>query len=201
MYTPRHFEAPSLEAMQALMQSHPLAALVTPTADGLDANHIPLQWHPLEGGHGLLRGHVARANPLVGSALTGDALVIFQGPQAYVSPGWYPGKAQNGKAVPTWNYLVVHAHGPLRLLDDAAWLREQVRQLSAAHEAGLASPWSVDDAPPDYIDALLKAIVGIEIPITRLQGKWKLSQNQPGPNRAGVIAAMTQLESLRVADS
>jgi transcriptional regulator len=201
MYTPRHFEAPDLAAMHALMRAHPLAALVTLSARGLDANHIPLLLLPAADGPGVLRGHVARANPLLQTPQTEDVLVIFQGPSAYVSPGWYPSKAENHRAVPTWNYLVVHAHGPLRLIEDQDWLRSQLATLTADHEAGAPTPWSMDEAPAEYIETLLKAIVGIEIPITRLQGKWKLSQNQPGPNRAGVIAAMTHLESLRPTDS
>lgn len=201
MYTPRHFEAPDLAAMHALMRAHPLAALVTQSARGLDANHIPLQLLQAAEGPGVLRGHVARANPLLQTSPTEDVLVIFQGPSAYVSPGWYPSKAQTGRAVPTWNYLVVHAHGPLRLIEDRDWLRSQLAALTADHEAGEPTPWSMDEAPAEYIETLLKAIVGIEIPITRLQGKWKLSQNQPAQNRAGVMAAMAQLEARRPSDS
>jgi len=187
--------------MHALMRDHPLAALVTRSARGLDANHIPLQLLQSAEGHDVLRGHVARANPLLQTPPKDDVLVIFQGPSAYVSPGWYPGKAQTGRAVPTWNYLVVHAHGPLRLIEDRDWLRTQLAALTADHEAGEPTPWSMDEAPAEYIETLLKAIVGIEIPITRLQGKWKLSQNQPAQNRAGVMAAMAQLEARRQSDS
>ncbi|MEY3667764.1 MAG: hypothetical protein RL572_1304 [Pseudomonadota bacterium] len=201
MYTPHHFDAPDLAAMHALMRDHPLAALVTRSARGLDANHIPLQLLQSAEGHDVLRGHVARANPLLQTPPKDDVLVIFQGPSAYVSPGWYPGKAQTGRAVPTWNYLVVHAHGPLRLIEDRDWLRTQLAALTADHEAGEPTPWSMDEAPAEYIETLLKAIVGIEIPITRLQGKWKLSQNQPAQNRAGVMAAMAQLEARRQSDS
>jgi len=201
MYTPRHFEAPDLAAMHTLMRAHPLAALVTQSARGLDANHIPLQLLQAAAGPGVLRGHVARANPLLQTPPKEDVLVIFQGPSAYVSPGWYPSKAQTGRAVPTWNYLVVHAHGPLRLIEDRDWLRTQLAALTADHEAGEPTPWSMDEAPAEYIETLLKAIVGIEIPITRLQGKWKLSQNQPAQNRAGVMAAMAQLEARRQSDS
>ena len=145
------------------------------------------------GPHGVLRAHVARANPLVRDLQAADALVIFQGPQAYVSPLWYPSKQLTGKAVPTWNYMVVHAHGPLRIVEEAQWLRAQLEALTATHEAGKAQPWSMDDAPQDYIATMMNAIVGIEIPIMRLEGKWKLSQNQPPPNRDGVIAGLAAL--------
>ena len=190
MYIPKAFEAPDTDVMHALMRAHPLGALVTLSPSGLEANHIPLQLLADVGPHGTLRGHVARANPLLRDLQLLDALVIFQGPQAYVSPGWYPTKQVTGKAVPTWNYMVVHVHGPLRIVEDADWLRAQLAALTATHEAGQAQPWSMDEAPPDYIDTLMKAIVGIEIPIARLEGKWKLSQNQPVQNREGVIAGM-----------
>lgn len=200
MYMPKAFEAPDSAAMQTLMRAHPLAALVTLSPSGLEANHVPLQLLADAGPHGLLRGHVARANPLLRDLQLLDALVIFQGPQAYVSPGWYPTKRVTGKAVPTWNYMVVHAHGPLRIVEDADWLRAQLQALTATHEAPQARPWSMDEAPPDYIATLLKAIVGIEIPIARLEGKWKLSQNQPQPNRDGVIAGLAALGDARAQD-
>ena len=190
MYIPNAFAAPGQDAMHALMRAQPLAALVTLSASGLDANHIPLQLFAEGGPHGLLRGHVARANPLLKDLQQAEALAIFQGPQAYVSPGWYPSKVQTGKAVPTWNYMVVHARGPLRLVEDQSWLREQLEALTATHEAGQSQPWSMQEAPADYIDTMLKAIVGIEMPIMQLDGKWKLSQNQPLANREGVIAGM-----------
>lgn len=190
MYNPIAFAAPGQDAMHGLMRAHPLAALVTLSGAGLDANHIPLQLFADSGPHGLLRGHVARANPLLNGLLQAEAMAIFQGPQAYVSPGWYPSKAQTGKAVPTWNYMVVHARGPLRLVEDPAWLREQLAALTGTHEAEQGQPWSLEEAPADYIATMLKAIVGIEMPITRLEGKWKLSQNQPPANREGVIAGM-----------
>jgi transcriptional regulator len=195
MYIPKAFEAPDVAAMQTLMRAHPLGALVTLSPSGLEANHIPMHLQADLGPHGLLRGHVARANPLLRDLQLLDALVIFQGPQAYVSPGWYPTKQVTGKAVPTWNYMVVHAHGPLRIVEDADWLRAQLAALTATHEAPQTQPWSMDEAPPDYIDTLMKAIVGIEIPIVRLEGKWKLSQNQPVQNRKGVIAGMQEQSS------
>lgn len=193
MYIPKAFEAPDVPAMQTLMRAHPLGALVTLSPSGLEANHIPMQLLADAGPHGVLRAHVARANPLVRDLQAADALVIFQGPQAYVSPLWYPSKQLTGKAVPTWNYMVVHAHGPLRIVEEAQWLRAQLEALTATHEAGKAQPWSMDDAPQDYIATMMNAIVGIEIPIMRLEGKWKLSQNQPPPNRDGVIAGLAAL--------
>jgi transcriptional regulator len=193
MYIPKSFAAPSAAAMHTLMRAHPLGALVTLAQAGLVANHIPMQLLADAGPHGVLRAHVARANPLVRDLQAADALVIFQGPQAYVSPLWYPSKQLTGKAVPTWNYMVVHAHGPLRIVEEAQWLRAQLEALTATHEAGKAQPWSMDDAPQDYIATMMNAIVGIEIPIMRLEGKWKLSQNQPPPNRDGVIAGLAAL--------
>lgn len=184
MYTPTHFTAPNQEALYQLMREHPLATLVRQGTQGLEAHHAPLQLTA----ESSLRGHVARANPLWQNE--GEVLVIFQGPQAYVSPSWYATKRQHGKVVPTWNYAVVHAHGRLRVRDDPAWVRAQVEALTLEHEAGMPLPWAVQDAPPDYIENLLKAVVGIEIEITRLEGKWKMSQNQPPENRAGVAEGL-----------
>ncbi|WP_024301282.1 FMN-binding negative transcriptional regulator [Pseudogulbenkiania sp. MAI-1] len=192
MYVPKHFEAPSVEAMHELMRTAPLATLVSSTSVGLEANHIPLLWSPDPAApSGCLRGHVARANPLWRN-VTGESevLAIFHGPDAYVSPGWYPSKQEDGKVVPTWNYVAVHAHGRLRTIDDRDWLREQLTLLTAEHEAGMASPWQLTDAPAGYIDKLMGAVVGIEIVISRLEGKWKASQNQPVANRDGVAAGL-----------
>ncbi|WP_148716112.1 FMN-binding negative transcriptional regulator [Chitinolyticbacter meiyuanensis] len=191
MYTPSHFAAPSTEDMHALITAQPLGTLVVCTANGLDANPIPLELDRAAGPWGTLHGHVARANPLWHSFDPQvEALVIFQGPDAYISPSWYPSKAESGKVVPTWNYVTVHAYGTLRVIDDAAWLRAQLEALTARHEAGFATPWQVADAPAGFIDKLLPAIVGIEISISRLQGKWKASQNQPRDNQLGVIEGL-----------
>ena len=190
MYLPAHFEESRPEVLHAMMREQPFATLVTQGADGLTADHLPLHLEPGSGSCGALQGHVARANPLWQRAADCEVLAIFHGPQAYVTPSWYATKREHGKAVPTWNYVVVHARGRLRAIDDAAWLRRQLATLVAEHEAGFAEPWQIADAPPDYIDKMLAAIVGIEIVITELQGKWKISQNQPAANRAGVVAGL-----------
>ncbi|MFD2368102.1 FMN-binding negative transcriptional regulator [Pseudoduganella sp. GCM10020061] len=188
MYTPKHFEETRPEVMHALIGAHPLATLVTLTADGLAANHIPLQHRAGPTANGTLIGHVARSNPMLENlALDVDVLAIFHGPQAYVSPSWYPTKAEHGKVVPTWNYAVVHAHGRLIVHDDPAWVRAHLTSLTEQMESGFAQPWGLQDAPADFIDKLVGAVVGIEIEVTRLEGKWKASQNQPAPNRQGVI--------------
>lgn len=192
MYLPAHFEESRSEVLHALLRAQPFATLVTQGADGVTADHLPLHLEPGVGPCGALQGHVARANPLWQQAADSEVLAIFHGPQAYVTPSWYPGKREHGKAVPTWNYVVVHARGRLRAIDDAAWLRRQLEALVARHEAGFAEPWQIADAPPDYIDRMLTAIVGIEIVITSLVGKWKISQNQPAANRAGVVAGLRE---------
>ena len=193
MYSPAHFEESRLEVLQGLIHAHPLATLVTLSADGLTANHIPLHWQADGSAFGKLVGHVARANPLWQSTEpSADVLAVFQGPNAYITPSWYATKQEGGKVVPTWNYAVVHAHGPLLVKDDPQWVRAQLESMTTQHEASRAEPWAVADAPREFTDRLLQAIVGIEIPITRLQGKWKVSQNQPAQNRASVIAGLTE---------
>jgi transcriptional regulator len=191
MYLPKHFEAPSVEAMHELIRAVPLATLVTLTESGIEANPIPLLLWSEPAPFGCLRGHVARANPLWHKvAPETEVLAVFHGPDAYVSPGWYPSKREDGKAVPTWNYVAVHAYGRLRVIDDRDWLREQLAALTTEHEAGMANPWRLAEAPPDYIEKMLAAVVGIEIVVSRLEGKWKVSQNQPAANRAGVAAGL-----------
>jgi transcriptional regulator len=193
MYIPQHFEERDVTVLHALIRSHPLGTWVTHAGGGFVVNHIPFLLDPDRGEHGTLIGHVARANP-VWKALSPEtaSVVIFQGPQAYISPSWYPTKHAHGKAVPTWNYAVVHAHGVPRAIDDRDWLRKHVTRLSDLHESERAVPWSVADAPPDYIDAMLKAIVGIEIPIRTVVGKWKTSQNRPLPDKLGTIAGLQE---------
>jgi len=199
MYLPGHFAETRVEVLGALMRSHPLATLVTLTARGLVANHIPLHLREpaadaAPGTWGVLLGHVARANPLWHETLEGsEVLAVFQGPQHYISPGWYPSKQEHGKVVPTWNYCCVHAHGRLQAHDDRAWIRAQVGELTTHHESTQARPWAVEDAPEDYVQTMLGQIVGIEIAITRIEGKWKASQNHPAPNRAGVMAGLGAL--------
>jgi len=187
MYTPKHFKEERPELLHQLVRDHPLGLLITLGEQGLEANPIPFLLDLDASGQAVLRAHVARANPVWKDARTDiETLVVFQGPQAYISPNWYATKAEDGKAVPTWNYITVQARGRLVVRDDAVWLRELVTRLTQRHEATQAQPWAVSDAPPDYIDAMLRAIVGIEIPLTSLQGKWKVSQNHPAVNREGV---------------
>lgn len=191
MYIPKHFEELRTELLHALMRAQPLATLITQSSGGIDANHIPLQIATTPQPFGTLRGHVARANPMLdGLENDVEVLAIFQGPDAYISPSWYASKKESGKVVPTWNYVVAHAYGYVRIVDDRDWLRAQVESLTTHHEAQQREPWSVNDAPCDYIEKMLGAIVGIEIVITRLMGKWKLSQNQPHDNQTGVIAGL-----------
>jgi transcriptional regulator len=192
MYLPGHFAETRSEVLHALMRAHPFATLVTQGGGALEANHLPLHLDTGLAPHGVLHGHVARANPLWRDAADSEVLVIFQGPQAYVTPSWYATKRADGKAVPTWNYVVVHARGRLRSVDDPAWLREQLEVLVSHHENAFPEPWQIADAPPDYIEKMLGAIVGIEIVISEVTGKWKTSQNQPGVNRAGVVAGLRE---------
>lgn len=193
MYIPAHFDESRPKILRALIDAHPLATLVTLTPGGLNANHIPLRLHADDGPYGILRGHVARANaiwkdfdPRV------EALAIFQGPDSYITPGWYATKPETGKVVPTWNYAVVHVYGALRVIDDPAWLRPHLATLTETHEAPREEPWQVSDAPADYTEKLMLGIVGIELAITRMTGKWKVSQNQPAANQAGVIAGLRE---------
>ena len=193
MYLPKHFEETRVQVLHELIHAHPLGALVVLTSAGLEANHIPLEVDPDPAPFGTLRGHIARANPLWReSARDTEALVLFQGPGIYISPAWYATKQETGKVVPTWNYAVVHAHGPVRFIDDRAWLRAFVEQLTNRHEAARPEPWRITDAPADYIDKQLGAIIGLEIPITRLVGKWKVSQNRPPQDRDGAVEGLSR---------
>lgn len=187
MYLPQHFAQPDPAALQALMQAHPLAAIVSHGADGLTADHVPLEF---DAATQTLRGHVARANPLWREADGQAVLAIFRGEQAYITPSWYPGKAEHHKVVPTWNYAVVHAHGTLRAVDDAPWLHTLVSRLTQHHEAPRPQPWAVADAPEDFVQQMLRAIVGIEIPVQRLVGKWKVSQNRSAADRNAVAEGL-----------
>ena len=203
MYLPKHFEETRPETLHELIRTHPLGLLVTLNEAGLQANNVPFVLDPdPAGGLGILRAHVARANPLWREARTDvEAMVVFQGPQAYVSPGWYPSKAEHGKVVPTWNYVTVQARGTLRAIDDADWVRAFVTRLTTRHEAVQAKPWAVTDAPPDFVDTMVRAIVGIEIPLTALTGKWKVSQNRSAADRAGVVDALRAAGRIEMAKS
>lgn len=195
MYIPKHFAEPRVDVLHQLIRARPFSTLVTLSSSGLNANHIPLQLSEQPGPFGTLRGHVARANP-IWNDITKDveALAIFHGPDVYVTPSWYATKAETGKVVPTWNYAVAHAYGTLRVIDDASWLRAHLEALTALNEAAFAEPWHLDDAPPDFTEKLIGAIVGIEIVVTRLSGKWKTSQNQPAENQAGVVRGLRACE-------
>jgi transcriptional regulator len=193
MYLPKHFEETRIQVLHELIRAHPLGALVTLTPSGLDANHIPFEVDPAPAPFGTLRGHIARANPLWRDfSRDVEVLAIFQGPGTYISPSWYPTKKETAKVVPTWNYAVVHAHGALRVIDDHAWLRGFVEKLTNRHEAARRDPWKVTDAPADFIEKQVGAIIGLEIPITRLIGKWKVSQNRPPHDRDGVVRGLSQ---------
>jgi transcriptional regulator len=193
MYIPPHFQEERPEVLQQLIREHSLAALVTLGPDGLIANHVPLILYPDVGPLGTLRGHLSRTNPQWRDSLPEvSALAIFQGPSAYITPSWYPSKQESGKVVPTYNFMVVHAHGHLQTYDDPHLLERNVRALTELHEARFADPWSVDDAPPEYVKGLLKGIVGIEIPIAKLEGKWKISQNRPAADQQGTVDGLQQ---------
>ena len=193
MYVPRHFAETDTAVLHRLIRAHPLGAVVTLAGGELVANHIPLLLHDDGSPFGTLAGHVARGNSMWKTSDPAfEALVIFQGVERYVSPSWYPSKETDPRTVPTWNYVVVHAHGPLRIIDDAGWLRRHVAELTDRHEADRPSPWKVDDAPADYVEKLVGGIVGIEIPISRLTGKWKVSQNRSAEDRDGVVRGLRE---------
>jgi transcriptional regulator len=187
MYNPSSFAIKDLDELRKQIHGTRLAMVVTHGDQGLQASHLPLLFKPDEGPNGTLYGHFARANPQWKELQAGaEALVIFAGADAYVSPGFYPGKAEHGKVVPTWNYVAVHAYGTAEVFSDAERLLNLVSALTDRHEAGRAQPWKVADAPSDYIDGMLKAIVGFVLPIQRLEGKRKLSQNRSVEDIAGV---------------
>ena len=192
MYIPKYFEETNIATLHGLMKAHTLAALVTSADAELVVNHLPLLIYSEDGEFGTLRGHVARANPLW-RQFTGTtaAVAIFQGPHSYISPSWYPSKHTDGKQVPTWNYAVVHAHGRPRIIEDANWLYAHLNEMTDEHESTQALPWKVSDAPKEFTDKLLNAIVGIEMPIMRIEGKWKVSQNRAKGDRLGVAAGLT----------
>ena len=204
MYLPGHFEETRLDELHRFVDEHPFGALVVHGPNGLDANHLPFLLEPAAGAYGRLLAHVARANPLWREAKDGDeALVIFRAEDAYVSPNWYPSKHEAHRQVPTWNYRVVHVHGTLAIRDDERFVRGVVARLTRVHEArtGSATPWRMGDAPADYLDRMLGAIVGIEVEITAIVGKWKLGQNKDERDRLGAAEALSErgLEAIAAA--
>ncbi|HTC09271.1 MAG TPA: FMN-binding negative transcriptional regulator [Acetobacteraceae bacterium] len=192
MYVPPLFKEDRIELLHDAMRQAGLATLVTLTADGLIASHVPVLLDPDPAPYGTLLGHLARPNPQAKGAVAGtDALVIFQGPDAYITPSFYETKRQTGKVVPTWNYVAIHARGPVTFFNDTERLLQVVTRLTDREEGKRAAPWAVTDAPADFIDGMLKGIVGFSLPITRLEGKWKMSQNRPAEDRAGVVDGLT----------
>jgi transcriptional regulator len=192
MYQPAHFREDRLELQHALIHDNPFGAMVSVGPNGLVANHFPFVLDRAASPLGTLRAHMARANDQW-KHLDGEreSLVIFQGVDAYITPSWYATKAETQKAVPTWNYAIVHVYGTPRIVDDAEWLRRHVSELTTRHEASLPEPWQVTDAPADFIASMLKAIVGVELVISRIEGKTKASQNRPEIDRAGVVQGLT----------
>ena len=191
MYLPAHFREDRPDVLQEHMRRYPFATLVTTGATGLIASHIPLVYDPAPEPWGTLRGHLSRANPQWQNfSAEVEALAIFSGPHLYISPNWYPSREQTGRVVPTWNYAVVHAYGPLETYTDEQRLRTHVTALTAIHEAGFERPWTPESAPQNFIEGMLRAIVGIEMRISRLEGKWKVNQNRLPEDRAAVIATL-----------
>jgi transcriptional regulator len=191
MYVPKQHEETDLSVLHKLLKAHPLGAWATQCNGEIVANHIPFFLEPSRGKYGTLVGHIARANPVWKTFTTSsNSLVIFQGAETYITPSWYPSKHEAGKAVPTWNYAVVHAHGLPRIIENREWLLAHLTQLTGEHEAEQALPWKVSDAPIEFIDTLMQAIVGVEIPIERLVGKWKVSQNRPETDKLGIVAGL-----------
>jgi transcriptional regulator len=191
MYVPNHFKEGRVPELHAMIRAIAIGTLITNGADGMEASHVPMLIDPEPGPYGTLRGHIARGNGQWKRLISGsEALVTFLGPDAYVTPSWFPSKRETGKVVPTWNYIAIHAYGPLHFFEDRAPLLDIVTRLTVAHEGKRQQPWAVTDAPADYIDAMLKAIVGFELPIARLEGKWKLSQNKSAADMAGIRAGL-----------
>ncbi len=202
MYTPAHFAVTDPAALHRIIREHPLGMLVTPSPDGLDANHIPFEFDPTVGAHGLLSAHVARANPVWQQCAGGaDVLIVFRGNEHYISPNWYPSKHETHRQVPTWNYEVVHAHGRFTVRDDDKFVRGVVARLTRTHEAQEPKPWKMGDSAPDYIDGMVRAIVGIEVLVTRLEGKSKLSQNREPRDVQGAADSLRARGVLPLAES
>ena len=192
MYLPSHFREERVPVLHELIRRCPLATIVMLGPEGLTANHIPMLVRPEPAPYGTLIGHVARSNAMWRSAGV-ETLAIFTGPDHYISPNWYVEKQEHGRVVPTWNYAAVHAHGTLIVHEDRDWLLDLVTTLTATHEAQFEQPWKVADAPPAYVERLLKGIVGIEIPIVRMEGKWKMGQNRSEADRAGAARGLREI--------
>lgn len=192
MYVPSHFKEDDTGKLQQYIRDYGLGLLVVADDAGIEANHVPFYLSPEENGSpGVLQCHLARSNPAWQRLQGGDrVLVVFQGPDAYISPSWYETKSETGRVVPTWNYLAVHAEGRARIIEDSGWLKHHLHRLTEQNESGMNTPWSVDDAPADFTERLVQAIVGVEIKIDSLTGKLKASQNQPERNRVGVKAGL-----------
>ena len=195
MYIPPAFKDDDIDHIREIIRDARLATLVTATPDGPVATPMPLFLDDSEGEHGVLYGHLARANPQWKLPPLGEALAIFGGPEAYVTPSWYATKQETGKVVPTWNYIAVHAYGPVEFFEEAERLLDVVTRLTRKHEGARAKPWAVSDAPTDFIAAQLRGIVGVRIPVTRFEGKRKMSQNRPEADRVGVAAGLAASES------
>lgn len=193
MYVPEVFEEKRVAVLHDLIRKYPFGTLVTFNERGLEANHLPFLVEATPEPFGILYAHVSRANPVWRDvSSTTEVVAVFQGPQGYISPSWYATRTEAGMVVPTWNYAVVHAYGRLEAVQDAAWLRSVVDRLTNTHEAGQAEPWSISEAPAHYIEKQLTAIVGLKLTLTRLLGKWKMSQNRPPQDRAGVTRTLLQ---------
>jgi transcriptional regulator len=193
VYVPPLFKEDRINVLHDAIRTAGLVTLVTLMPDGLIASHVPMLLDPEPAPYGTLLGHVARPNRQAKGAVAGtEALAIFQGPDAYITPSWYETKRQTGKVVPTWNYVTIHAYGTIEFFNDAERLLDIVTRLTDREEARRAAPWAVTDAPSDFIDVMLKGIVGFAIPITRLEGKWKMSQNRPAEDRTGVVEGLTE---------
>ncbi|HEY1723936.1 MAG TPA: FMN-binding negative transcriptional regulator [Steroidobacteraceae bacterium] len=191
MYNPSHFRETRPDVLRDFVNRFPLAMLIAITPEGISANQVPVLWQADAGSLGLLQGHIARANPLWRGVAAGSAvLALFTGPQHYISPSWYPSKREHGNVVPTWNYSSVQIRGTIRFVDDPAWLRRLVASLTEQHEQQRQQPWRIVDAPADYVDDMLRAIVGFEIDVTAAEGKFKASQNRPAADRVAVAAAL-----------
>jgi transcriptional regulator len=202
VYVPEHFREERIEALHDAIRAAGMATLVSMTADGLIASHAPLMLDPEPAPYGILIGHLARANPHARTADQGvQTLVIFQGPDGYITPSYYAAKREHGKVVPTWNYAAVHAYGPLQVFDDPARLLDVVTRLTQLHETPRTAPWAVSDAPEDFVQGMLRGIVGIALPIRRLEGKVKMSQNRPAEDVPGVIEGLRQDGQVELADA